>query len=264
MKYGAMNFPIRPVVQEIEAIAALGFDYFEMSMDPPEAHFTTARKARAEILKALDDNHLGLVCHLPTFVSIADLTESIRIASLNEMLGSLDVAAELRAAKVVVHPGVISGLGVFVKEQAMEYAMQSMDAIYDKSKELGLQLCLENMFPRYLTFVSPEDFYGVFEKYPGMMMTLDTGHANIGGDAERALKFVHFFRGRLGHVHISDNNGKRDDHLPVGEGNFDFKRFISELKKSGYDDTITLEIFTDNPADLVLSRQRVSDLLASA
>ena len=136
MKYGAMNFPIRPVVQEIEAIAALGFDYFEMSMDSPEAHFTTVRKARAEILKALDYNHLGLVCHLPTFVSIADLTESIRIASLNEMLGSLDVAAELRADKVVVHPGLISGLGVFVKEQAMEYAMQSMDAIYDKAKEL--------------------------------------------------------------------------------------------------------------------------------
>lgn len=264
MKYGAMNFPIRPVVQEIEAIAALGFDYFEMSMDPPEAHFTTVRKARAEILKALDDNHLGLVCHLPTFVSIADLTESIRIASLNEMLESLDVAAELRAAKVVVHPGVISGLGVFVKEQAMEYAMQSMDAIYDKAKELGLQLCLENMFPRYLTFISPDDFCGVFEKYPGMMMTLDTGHANIGGDAERALKFIHCFRARLGHVHISDNNGKRDDHLPVGGGNFDFRRFISELKKSGYDDTITLEIFTDNRTDLVLSRQRVSDLLASA
>ncbi len=264
MKYGTMNFPIRPVVQEIEAIAALGFDYFEMSMDPPEAHFTTLRKARAEILKALDDNYLELVCHLPTFVSIADLTQSIRIASLNEMLGSLEVAAELRAAKVVVHPGVISGLGVFVKEQAMEYAMQSMDAIYDKAKELGLQLCLENMFPRYLTFVSPDDFCCVFEKYPGMMMTLDTGHANIGGDAERALKFIHCFKRRLGHVHISDNNGKRDDHLPVGEGNFDFKRFISELKKSGYDDTITLEIFTDNRADLVLSRQRVSDLLASA
>ena len=85
-----------------------------------------------------------------------------------------------------------------------------------------------------------------------------------GGDAERALKFINCFRGRLGHVHISDNSGKRDDHLPVGEGNFDFKRFVSELKKSGYDNTITLEIFTDNRADLVLSRQRVSDLLASA
>ena len=264
MKYGAMNFPIRPVVQEIEAIAAMGFDYFEMSMDPPEAHFTMVRKERADIMKALADNHLGLVCHLPTFVSTADLTESIRKASLNEMLGSLDVAAELRAAKVVFHPGIISGLGVFVEEQAREYAMQSMDAIYDKAKALGLQLCLENMFPRYLTFASPHDFYGVFEKYPRMMMTLDTGHANIGGDAKRALKFIHCFSERLGHVHVSDNNGRSDDHLPVGEGGFDFKQFISELKKSGYDDTITLEIFTDSRADLVLSRQRVSDLLASA
>ena len=32
MMYGAMNFPIKPILDEIEEIAALGFDYLEFSL----------------------------------------------------------------------------------------------------------------------------------------------------------------------------------------------------------------------------------------
>ena len=35
MRYGAMNFPVRPVLQELKEIANLGFDYVELVMDPP-------------------------------------------------------------------------------------------------------------------------------------------------------------------------------------------------------------------------------------
>ena len=34
MKYGAMNFPIKPFLKEIEEIGELGFDYVELTMDP--------------------------------------------------------------------------------------------------------------------------------------------------------------------------------------------------------------------------------------
>jgi hypothetical protein len=39
MLYGAMNFPIRPILEELEAISGLGFDYLELAMDPPQAHY---------------------------------------------------------------------------------------------------------------------------------------------------------------------------------------------------------------------------------
>ena len=37
MKYGAMNFPVKPLLEEIEEIGRMGFDYVEITMDPPEA-----------------------------------------------------------------------------------------------------------------------------------------------------------------------------------------------------------------------------------
>jgi hypothetical protein len=39
MQYGAMNFPIKPVADELADIAALGFDYLELTMAADEFNF---------------------------------------------------------------------------------------------------------------------------------------------------------------------------------------------------------------------------------
>ena len=137
MQYGAMNFPIKPVVEELTDIAALGFDYLELTMDPPEAHYTTIRQQMRPILSALASQSMNIICHLPTFVSTADLTDSIREASLQEMLSSIEVAAELGAQKVVLHPGHIGGLGFFIKETAMGMINESLAAIIRVAAEQG-------------------------------------------------------------------------------------------------------------------------------
>ncbi|MEJ2100077.1 MAG: sugar phosphate isomerase/epimerase [Desulfobacterales bacterium] len=262
MQYGAMNFPIRPVAEELEDIAALGFDYLELAIDPPQAHYTILRRQMTPILTALNSHCMGVICHLPTFVSTADLTDSIREASLQEMLNSLEVAAGLGAQKVVLHPGHIGGLGVYVKESAMALANKSLESIIDRSQELGLCVCLDNMFPKCRAFVEPGDFEDILHRFPDLRLTLDTGHANIGG--RRALDFIEKFGSRIGHLHISDNLGQRDDHLAVGSGVIDFSKIIGALKQCGYNDTATLEIFSDDRRDLKKSRDRFDEILKSA
>ena len=263
MRYGAMNFPIRPVIEEIESIGRLGFDYLELAMDAPAAHYTIIRKNARKIRKALHAQGLKLVCHLPTFVHTADLTESIRKASVREMVNSLEVAAELSSLKVVVHPSYIGGLGALVPDVAMGYALDGMGIFVEKAKQLGLRLCLENMFStRYKNFVEPEDLAPVLEQFPDVELTLDTGHAHINqSNRDRILAFIEQYPHRIGHLHISDNAGDQDAHLPVGEGTIRFQKVMAALKSTGYDDTLTLEIFTDNRNDLLRSRERIAGLL---
>jgi sugar phosphate isomerase/epimerase len=261
MRYGAMNFPVNRVHKEIEQFDALGFDYLELTLDPPEAHYATVRAQKNEILRHLQNYGMGLICHLPTFVYTADLTERIRRASLLEMVESLQTAKELGAEKVVVHPGYIGGMGVFIMDMSRKYAFESLYTISQKADALGMVLCLENMFPRYLSLVEPEDFKPVFEQFPTLKLTLDTGHANIGDTkGDRIIRFLSDFSHRLGHVHMSDNHGKRDDHLPVGKGSVPFERIVRALRAIGYDDTITLEIFTDDRKDLAASREKIDKL----
>jgi sugar phosphate isomerase/epimerase len=263
MKYGAASFPIKPVCDEIKKVADLGFDFFELSMDPPEGHWARVRDMKKQIFSALSDTGLPVVCHLPSFVYTPDLSPNIRNASLDEMRCSLDAAAGIGAKKAVLHPGYITGMGVFVLETAKKHAADSLAAIVEHAAGLEIALCFENMFPGYHAFFEPDEFDAVFKAFPGLKLTLDTGHANIGDPGQAKLgAFVERFAGRIGHVHVSDNFGKKDDHLAVGKGNIDFTSFVTALKRSGYDDTLTLEIFSADTGDLVTSRERIDFLFS--
>ena len=262
MLYGAMNFPIRPVLKELEEISQLGFDYLELTMDAPQAHHRIIKQQKEELLKALDRHKMGLICHLPTFVSTADLTDSLRETSLSEVLESLEVAADLGPLKVVLHPSHIAGLSVFVMDQARQHALKSLDTIVEKADHLGICLCIENMFPRSRSLVDPEDFVEIFERFPTLKLTLDTGHAHIKGrGGNKVLDFIERFHDRIGHIHANDNFGNEDSHLPIGAGTIDFQRIIKALKGIGYDGTITLEVFSRDRDYLRISRDKAAAMV---
>ena len=263
MRFGAMNFPVTPVLDEIETFARLGFDYLELAMDPPMAHHSTLSSSRAAITRALNDSGLGLICHLPTFLSTADLTESLRRASLIEMRRSLAVAAELGTKKVVLHPSTAGGMGAFVIDTVKGYAFDFLSEMVDAAHRLEVTICLENMFVRNRLGVEPDDFEEIFKTFPSLKLTLDTGHANIHDRRGHRLKaLVKRFGERIGHLHFSDNQGKRDDHLAVGQGTVKFADLVMRLKGVGYDDTVTLEVFDENRQMLVESRERIKAMFA--
>lgn len=254
-----MNSPLRPLLDEVDAIAALGFDFLELTMDPPYAHHGAIRQQEKEFLRGLERTGLALVCHLPTFVSTADLTESLREASIQETIQSLRVAAVLHPLKVVLHPSFIQGLGAAMIERARPLAEQALDRILEEAGSLGVSLCVENLFPRSLSLFNPEDFASILEKFPAVRLTLDTGHAHIGAKGEdRAVAFIRRFGGRIGHIHASDNSGREDEHLPIGVGTTDFKLIVKALKGIGYDETITLEVFSRDTDYLKISREKLA------
>lgn len=264
MRFGAMNFPIRPVLDEIHAIGSMGFDYLELAMDAPEGHFTVLAKQRDAILLALAHYGMTLICHLPTFIHTADLTPGIRRASREELLNSLDMAYDLGAEKIVLHPSYVGGLGRHMPELARRYALENLDAVAALAEERGGRVCLENLFARLTPLSAPDDFAAMFNRWPRFAMTLDVGHAFIDGNGmDRIFELIHRFTERIQHIHISDNYGRHDDHLAVGEGRIDFRKLIGAIRQIGYDETMTLEIFTPDPKDLVSSRSKLQAMLGA-
>jgi hypothetical protein len=51
MLYGAMNFPVKPVLEELESLSLLGFDFLERAMDPPAAHYAAVRDQKADRIR---------------------------------------------------------------------------------------------------------------------------------------------------------------------------------------------------------------------
>jgi sugar phosphate isomerase/epimerase len=263
MKYGAMNFPVKPILNEIGEIGEMGFDYVELTMDPPEAIPQKILSQKKSIQSLLNRYRIGILAHLPTFVLTSDLYDSLRKASLQENIEALETASELGIEKVVLHPGYVTGMGKFVIDRAKKYGLESIEAILKKANSLGITLCIENMFPQAISLTQPYEFQEVFDSFPEIRLALDIGHANLGGDRNRALEFIQRYGYRIGHIHANDNFGKEDNHLPIGAGIIDFERIIKSLKETSYDETITIEVFSKDRDYLSLSKEKVKKMWES-
>ncbi len=264
MRYGAMNFPVKPILNEIEEIGTLGFDYLELTMDPPEASPQKILSQKKSIQNLLDRYKMGIIGHLPTFVWTSDLYDSLRKASIEETFSAIEAASELGIEKLVLHPSYITGMGKFVIDRAKQYGIEAIGTILKKANRLGITLCIENMFPQALFLTQPHEFQEVFETFPEIRLTLDIGHANIGGNRNRAIEFIQQYGCRIGHIHVNDNFGKEDNHLPIGAGIIDFEKVIKGLKETPYDETMTIEVFSKDRDYLRISREKIKKMWESS
>jgi len=260
MLYGAMNTPLRSTVKEIRDIGKLGFDFIELTIDAPEAAPRRLKEEKRKILEALERSGMSIIGHLPTFISTADLYESIRTASLSEIVDALEAGRELGMKKFVFHPGRIGGMGRYMKDAAKAYYLDVLSQVMEWAKKLHLTICIENMFPDINAFIEAREFKEIFEKYPDIRLTLDVAHAELGAKKNRTPEFIRAYGDRIGHLHFSDNFGREDSHLPLGTGIIKFPRIVRELKKAAYDDTLTLEVFSRDKDYLKLSLEKMKKL----
>ncbi len=56
------------------------------------------------------------------------------------------------------------------------------------------------------------------------------------------------------HIHLTDNFGENDDHLPLGDGNYDYTEFAGFLRDFPY--TITLEVVKEGTSPEPMLRAR--------
>jgi sugar phosphate isomerase/epimerase len=101
------------------------------------------------------------------------------------------------------------------------------------------------------SFAPAEQLRPLFDAAPSLGLHLDVGHANIGRRPEepnRVAELLDAFGDRLAHVHVHDNLGLDDLHLPLGAGSVDWPAVVHALRGAGYDETVTIEIFSRHPA----------------
>lgn len=178
----------------------------------------------------IDDAGITCSVHAPICDwNIASLSDRIRQASLKETVATIMESAELGAQTVTVHPGLSSMAVNGMEAKAEELSRQSMRLINAAAKEYGVTVAIENMpnVPFFLgrTAASLSSLIDGTD----LSVCFDIGHANTTGQIDAMIDML---GDRIANIHIHDNNGTRDEHLTIGEGNIDFQRVVSRL--SGY------------------------------
>lgn len=76
---------------------------------------------------------------------------------------------------------------------------------------------------------------------PFVEACFDAGHYYAFGKMSPFAALDYFPLNSIGELHISDNKGDFDTHLPLGEGDIDYKRFFKEIEKKGREPILTSE-----------------------
>ncbi|WP_295611708.1 sugar phosphate isomerase/epimerase [uncultured Methanobrevibacter sp.] len=214
----------------LDFIESLGIEYAEL------VHQYPAEFIDSEILESYN---LKYSIHAPFMdVNIASPQDQSRLNSIAQIKSSIDLANEIDAEAVVVHPGLISFLAnKYFKKEVYEFANDSIKEIGDYAKDLGVLATIENM-PNFESMIYQNivDLNQMLVENE-MYMTLDIGHANHVGYAPDEMIFD-----SIKHVHVHDNLGDDDTHLPLGEGSIDLKYIINTLESKNYDGIYILEV----------------------
>ena len=214
----------------LDFIENLGIEYAEL------VHQYPAEFIDSEILESYS---LKYSIHAPFMdVNIASPQDQSRLNSIAQIKSSIDLANEINAEAVVVHPGLISFLAnKYFKKEVYEFANESIKQIGDYAKDLGVMATIENM-PNFESMIYQNivDLNQLLVENE-MHMTLDIGHANHVGYAPDEMIFD-----SIKHVHVHDNLGDDDSHLPLGEGSIDLKYIIDTLESKNYDGIYILEV----------------------
>ncbi|NPE28366.1 sugar phosphate isomerase/epimerase [Methanococcoides sp. SA1] len=183
-----------------------------------------------KVKEVMETTNLHLTMHLPfSDMNLAGLNPGIHGEVLRQMKHYLSLGSDI-VELAVVHPGYLSPYGGKIPERAWDMNISSIQELCDTADEYGISIAVENMpnFPMIFGR-EPDEMLRMISEIDrdNVGMTLDVGHANTSAMVER---FLDECINEIIHVHIHDNMGKRDEHLPPGSGTVNWEHVKKGLE----------------------------------
>jgi sugar phosphate isomerase/epimerase len=171
----------------------------------------------------------GIVCtlHAPFMdLSPGGFDRDIRALSREKLKKSVEIAHLVGAGGVVCHPGYDKWRFGNNEQLWLDGSIETWTEILKESGELPIMV--ENIFEETpSTIIALLDYFS--EK--NLWFCFDTGHFNLFTTLPLD-EWLKPLRKRLKELHIHDNHGTSDEHLPIGKGTFPFRDLKHFLKST--------------------------------
>lgn len=169
------------------------------------------------------------------------LEPGLRHLTLQRYRQALHIAKQLDACYLVLHSQFKPNLGQpDYTQHWLEGNLQFWSGMLPEIEASGTVVLLENLWdPR------PDHLVELLQHLasPYIKVCLDVAHAHLFSEVT-VDKWVSALADNLTYVHLSDNRGQWDEHLPLGVGNVDFDSLWSELAQTSQCPWYVLEVPT--------------------
>lgn len=200
------------------------------------------------VAKCASEFGFRVCAHAPApDISATDpVTRNESVASVQRFISNL--GSRIADLVVAVHPESFAPIRHAGDDEARrESCRNSLETLANTASAHRVRIALENMRRRpdapNRTGMHVDELSQIISDTDSSTVgiCLDTGHANI-SEEDGLIAAFERNAGRIIHVHLNDNLGKDDLHLPLGQGNINFELFSRTLKQSAYAGMLELEV----------------------
>lgn len=243
-------------LEGIRKAKAIGFDTYDVFEDPLD--LTDAD--REEIKRTAAEVGLPIRSVVCVAFGIVDFNPSVRRFTLDRIKAYVDQGAFIGARNVLLVVGEYFWDGeVFPREAIWDLAKDLVrDAgVYAQSKGLEIVLELEPFTEALLKDVDELVRFVREIDHPAVRANADISHLHLSG---ASFEDVAKLKGLIGHIHLSDCDGKVHGDLPAGLGVTPIKEYLASIRDTGYDGTVSIELeYSPDPDKIVEWTQQAYD-----
>lgn len=250
MKIGFHNNPRKNMVEEIDWIGKNGFDFVDIFLEDDQAD--PSKVDVEKVKKVIKKHNLETVGHTAWYLPIGSPTKELRDVAVTKGLSYFELLSKFDVKYATIHANWPPNL--FKEKEGIKFQIDSLKRLVKEGKKFGVKVMYE---PITHSKDNLKNVGEILKNVSGLFFHLDTGHAFLHG--KRIEDFIKKFHKKLVHVHLHDNDGKDDLHLPMGTGVIDWTNVIKILKQY-YDGTITLEVFSQDKDYVIMTKNKLREL----
>lgn len=234
----------------IELASKLDLDCVEIILDTPHFPLQPDPARMKKLGKSTRSEGLDVRAHGRFWdINPTSLYPSLRELTIDQTIESVKLCHLLGGDVVTIHPGrswFRENEELFNKCKA--WFQDYLEECSDFARERGIVISVETGSHGADYPSEPEELLQAVQGFEDVGITLDLGHAFLSAwdrpesGEEWISHLLEVYDEKLMNVHIHDNNGSSDEHLPPGKGNINFDLVIRELKDH-YNGPLILELW---------------------
>jgi len=159
--------------------------------------------------------------------------------SPTDLRREIDFTAGVGARTLVIHP---ASLGLTEPRDRLD--AEEVTRIAGYGADRGVRFALENVRNASWALDRVLDEIGDDPERTNVAVCIDVGHAFLSDDlgVQPIHGYLERYRSQMAHLHLHDNAGIEDDHIPPGDGGIDWRDVLRVLDEFGFAGTAILEV----------------------
>jgi D-psicose/D-tagatose/L-ribulose 3-epimerase len=236
------------IADGIRRAKEIGFDAYDVAEDP----LLIGEEGGRMIRETAGEVGLPIRSAVCIALGLVDFTPAVRRFTLDRCKAFVDQQAFLGGRNVLLVAGeYYCDLQVFSAEAIFGLVVENVRELGEYASERGVEIVIE-LEPFENAIVGSVRELARFLRavdHPAVKGNADISHLHLSG---ASFDDVAELEGMIGHVHVSDCDGKVHGDLPPGRGVTPIKEFLQAIVDAGFSGTVSVELERlPNPEQMV-------------